>query len=219
MGDGRMEDHLTSNPLVFVVDDDADVRDGLTSLIESVGLRAIAFGSVSDFLIYQVPDEPNCLILDVRLPGISGLDFQDQLARAQISTPIIFITGYGDVPMTVKAMKAGAVEFLMKPVREQDVLDAVRVALERDRARRAESRRSHDLRVRYHALSPREKEIMGMVTAGLLNKQVAAKIGISEITVKVHRHNVMRKLGAKSLADLVRIADRLDNPHAKRIKF
>jgi FixJ family two-component response regulator len=195
------------SPIVFVVDDDADVRDGLKALIESVGLTAIALSSTGEFLGHQLPDEPSCLILDVRLPGLSGLDFQTELTEKQIGIPIIFITGHGDIPMTVKAMKAGAVDFLTKPVREQDILDAVRVAIGRDSARRADERRLHDLRVRYDTLSPREKKIMTLVTAGMLNKQAAAEIGISEITVKVHRHNVMRKLEARSLAALVRIAD------------
>jgi FixJ family two-component response regulator len=199
-------------PIVFVVDDDADVRSALKDLIESVGLEAITFASTMEFLRHEFPDEPSCLVLDVRLPGLSGLDFQAELIRARVSIPIIFITGHGDIPMTVKAMKAGAVEFLAKPVREQDLLDAVHVAIERDRARRADERRSHDLHVRYDTLSPREKEIMALVTAGLMNKQAAAEIGISEITVKVYRHNVMKKLGVRSLAELVRIADTLGTP-------
>jgi FixJ family two-component response regulator len=194
-------------PVVYVVDDDADVRDGLKALIESVGLRSVVFASTMEFLHHQLGDEPSCLVLDVRLPGLSGLDFQAELAHAQIAIPIIFITGHGDIPMSVKAMRAGAVEFLTKPVREQDILDAIHVAIERDRTRRADERRAHDLRARYDELSPREKEVMALVTTGMMNKQAAAQIGISEVTVKVHRHNVMKKLDAKSLADLVRIAD------------
>jgi FixJ family two-component response regulator len=213
-----MTDSGESNSIVFIVDDEADVRDGLKALFESVGLRVMTFASTLEFLRHQHQDEPSCLILDVRLPGLSGLDFQAELINARIGIPIIFITGHGDIPMTVKAMKAGAVEFLTKPVREQDILDAVRIAVERDRARRAEELRTHDLRVRYEALSAREKEIMALVTAGMMNKQAAAKIGISEITVKVHRHNVMKKLGAKSLAELVRIADMIANSNAKRIQ-
>jgi FixJ family two-component response regulator len=203
-----MDDGLAS-PIVFVVDDEADVRDGLKDLVQSVGLRVETFGSTMEFLRHELPAVPSCLIADIRLPELSGLDLQTELVAAQIRIPIIFVTGHGDIPMTVKAMKAGAVEFLTKPVREQDLLDAVRVALERDRVRRVDEQRAHDLRVRYDALSPREKEIMALVTAGLMNKQAAAQIGISEITVKVHRHNVMKKLGARSLANLVRFADTL----------
>jgi len=202
-----MHDQLKSSPVVFVVDDDRDVREGLKTLLESVGLRAQVFASTTEFLQSKRVEDVSCLILDVRLPGLSGLDFQSELSREQIAIPIIFITGYGDIPMTVKAMKAGAVEFLTKPVREQDLLDAVRVALNRDRTRRADNERLRDFRARYEALSPREREIMTLVCTGLMNKQVAAKMGVSEVTVKVHRHNLMKKMGAKSLAALVRIAD------------
>ena len=202
-----MQDQLKSSPVVFVVDDDRDVREGLKTLLESVGLRAQVFASTTEFLQSKRVEDVSCLILDVRLPGLSGLDFQSELSREQIAIPIIFITGYGDIPMTVKAMKAGAVEFLTKPVREQDLLDAVRVALNRDRARRADNERLRDFRARYEALSPREREIMTLVCTGLMNKQVAAKMGVSEVTVKVHRHNLMKKMGVKSLAALVRIAD------------
>jgi len=195
---------------VYVVDDDLDVREGLKSLFQSVGLKSEAFGSTADFLTAKLPDEPSCLILDVRLPGLSGLDFQAELVRTQINIPIIFITGHGDIPMSVKAMKGGAVEFLSKPVREQDLLDAVQVALDRSHASRSSGRKVRDLRERYDALSSREQQVMGLVCAGLMNKQAAAEIGISEITVKVHRHNVMKKLGAKSLPDLVRMADMLE---------
>jgi len=196
-------------PIVYVVDDDADVRDGLKALFESVGLRCEVFGSAAQFLTRSGAEVVSCLVLDVRLPGLSGLDVQAQLAEAQISIPVIFITGHGDIPMTVKAMKAGAVEFLTKPVREQDLLDAVGAALQRDRLRRDREDEMRDLRRRFKALSAREQEIVALVTAGLLNKQIAAKLGVSEVTVKVHRHNAMQKLGARSVADLVRIADSL----------
>jgi len=202
-------------PTVFVVDDDPDVRDGLDTLFQSVGLRCMAFSSPSELLLSKLPDEVSCLILDIRMPELSGLDFQVELARARIDTPIIFITGHGDIPMTVKAMKAGAVEFLTKPIREQDLLDAVRAALHRDRLRREQEREAHDLRARFEALSNREQEVMGLVCAGMMNKQSAAQIGVSEVTVKVHRHNVMKKLGAKSLADLVRMAASLGIPSKK----
>jgi RNA polymerase sigma factor (sigma-70 family) len=196
-------------PIVYVVDDDADVRDGLKALFESVDLRCEVFGSAAQFLTRNAPEVVSCLVLDVRLPGLSGLDVQAQLAEAQISIPVVFITGHGDIPMTVKAMKAGAVEFLTKPVREQDLLDAVRAALQRDRIRRDREDQVRDLRTRFDTLSAREREIVALITAGLMNKQVAAKLGVSEVTVKVHRHNAMQKLGARSLADLVRIADSL----------
>ena len=205
-------------PIVFVVDDDADVRVGLKSLFQSVGLRSEAFDSTAKFLKSKIPDEASCLILDIRLPGLSGLDFQTELASANINIPIIFITGHGDIPMTVKAMKAGAVEFLTKPVRELDLLDAVRVALDRDRERREAERTTRDMRSKFEALSPREQQVMALVAAGLMNKQAAAEIGISEITVKVHRHNVMKKLGARSLADLVRIADILQIRRSKPVR-
>jgi RNA polymerase sigma factor (sigma-70 family) len=168
-----------------------------------------------EFLAYKRPEEPSCLILDVRLPGLSGLDFQTELAKAQSDIPIIFITGHGDIPMTVKAMKAGAVEFLTKPFRDQDLLDAVRVALERDRARRELNMQTQSLRSRYDSLSDRERHVMRLVCAGLMNKQVAAEIGLSEVTVKVHRHNLMKKLDARSFADLVRMADALRIPRGK----
>lgn len=204
-----MTDRSESNPLVFVVDDDADVREGVKALLTSVGVRSAVFSSTADFLRSEQVDEVSCLILDVRLPGLGGLDFQAELAAAKISIPIIFITGYGDIPMTVKAMRAGAIEFLTKPFRDQDLLDAVRIALDQDRARREHEKEMLDLRIRFEALSEREQKIMVLVTAGLMNKQVAAEIGISEATVKVHRHNVMKKLGARSIADLVRMADSL----------
>jgi FixJ family two-component response regulator len=196
-------------PIVLVIDDDPDVRDGLRALLHSVNLESKVYRSAPEFLRSKLPDQVSCLILDVRLPGLSGLDFQAELAKVNINIPIIFITGYGDIPMSVKAMKAGAVEFLTKPVREQDLLDAVRAALNQDRERRKSEERMHDLRARFEALSHREQEVMGLVAAGLMNKQVAAEIGIVEVTVKVHRHNIMKKLGAKSLADLVRMSDAL----------
>ena len=204
-----MPSQQEAESIVYVVDDDVDVREGLKSLFQSVGLRSAVFGSTAEFLAVKRPDQASCLVLDVRLPGLSGLDFQTEFVRAQSSIPIIFITGHGDIPMSVKAMKAGAVEFLAKPLREQDLLDAVRVAIERDRVRRENEIKTLDLRERFAALTAREQQIMKLVCAGLMNKQTAAEIGISEITVKVHRHNVMKKLGAKSLPELVRMADSL----------
>jgi FixJ family two-component response regulator len=194
---------------VFVVDDDAGVRNALQTLLRSVGLHVSTFGSAADFLASQMPEGPSCLVLDVRLPGLSGLDFQAELAKAGIRLPIIFITGHGDIPMTVRAMKAGAVEFLAKPFRDQDLLDAVRLGLDRDRARRESDKAASGLQSAYRSLTTREQEVMPLVTSGRMNKQIAAEIGVSEITVKVHRGNVMRKMGAKSLADLVRMADLL----------
>jgi len=193
--------------VVFVIDDDASMRTSLSSLFRSVGLKVEVFDSAADFLKVGRPDAASCLVLDVRLPGVSGLDFQAELAKANVRIPIVFITGHGDIPMTVKAMKAGAVEFLTKPFREQDLLDAVRLGLERDRARRAGEAILSELRGRFEALTSREQEVMAFVTSGLMNKQIAADLGVSEITVKVHRGNVMRKMAAKSLADLVRMAD------------
>jgi FixJ family two-component response regulator len=195
--------------VVFVVDDDPSVRAALKSLFESVGLHIELFGSATAFLESQLPDIPSCLVLDVRLPGLSGLEFQDELLRANIHVPIIFITGHGDIPMSVRAMKAGAVEFLTKPFRDQDLLDAARVALERDRTRREDAKSTATLKAHFASLTPREKEVIGFVTAGLLNKQIAAKMGVSEITVKVHRGNIMRKMQARSLAELVRMVDLL----------
>jgi FixJ family two-component response regulator len=201
------------NPIVLVIDDDPDVREGLKALFQSVNLESRAYRSAPEFFRSRLPDQVSCLILDVRLPGLSGLDFQAELAKVNVNIPIIFITGYGDIPMSVKAMKAGAVEFLTKPIREQDLLDAVRAALDRDRTRRKSEESIQGLRTRFDALSPREQEVMSLVASGLMNKQVAAEIGIVEVTVKVHRHNIMKKLGAKSLADLVRMADALGLPH------
>ena len=196
-------------PVVFVIDDDALVRAVLSSLIRSVGLRVEVFASASEFLAAKRTDGPSCLILDVRLPGMSGLNFQAELAKANIVIPIIFITGHGDIPMSVKAMKAGAVEFLTKPFRDQDLLDANKVALERARSWIESEKAVSELRANFESLSPRETEVMARVTSGLLNKQIAAELGVSEVTVKVHRGNVMQKMGAKSLADLVKMADTL----------
>jgi FixJ family two-component response regulator len=202
-----MQEVSQPQELVFVIDDDASMRTSLSSLFRSVGLKVEVFDSASDFLKTGRPEAASCLVLDVRLPGVSGLDFQSELAKANIRIPIVFITGHGDIPMTVKAMKAGAVEFLTKPFREQDLLDAVRLGLERDRTRRAGEAVVSELRGKFEALTSREQEVMGFVTSGLMNKQIAADLGVSEITVKVHRGNVMRKMSAKSLADLVRMAD------------
>jgi FixJ family two-component response regulator len=194
---------------VFVVDDDASVRDALGSLIRSVGLQVRLFGSAHEFLGSSKSESPACLVLDVRMPGLSGLDCQRQLADAGIQVPIIFMSGHGDVPMSVRAMKAGAVDFLTKPFRDQDLLDAVQQALERDLQRRAEEQQVSGLRERFASLTAREREVMSWVVSGRLNKQIAAELGTSEITVKVHRGQVMRKMGADSLADLVRIAGRI----------
>jgi len=210
-----MKEQPEAPPVVFVVDDDESLREALKSLLRSVGLRVEVYGSGSDFLKIKLPDAAACLVLDVRLPGISGLDFQAELAKADIHIPIIFITGHGDIPMTVRAMKAGAVEFLTKPFRDQDLLDAVQIALERDRARRAQDKTVREVRSHFEALTPREQEVIGFVTSGLMNKQIAAEIGVSEITVKVHRGNVMKKMGARSLAELVRMADTLGIRRAK----
>jgi FixJ family two-component response regulator len=197
-------------PTVYVVDDDASVREALGSLFRSVGLRVEVFGSAPEFLQRKLPDVASCLILDIRLPRLSGLDFQVELAKAGIHIPIIFMTGHGDIPMTVRAMKAGAVDFLTKPFRDQDMLDAVTAAIERDRNSRNEANILGDLRARFGALTAREREVMALVTAGLMNKQVAAEIGIAEITVKIYRGQIMRKMAAKSLADLVKMAQALE---------
>ena len=198
-----------SKPMVFVIDDDASMRAALSSLLASVGLRVTAYASATEFLQAKLPNCPTCLVLDVRLPGLSGLDFQAELAKANIDIPIVFMTGHGDIPMTVRAMKAGAVEFLPKPFRDQDMLDAVQIGIERDRGRRAKASVAAKLRASFNSLTAREQTILGMVTAGLMNKQIAGDLGVSEITVKVHRGNVMRKMGAKTLAELMRMADAL----------
>lgn len=195
--------------IVFIVDDDALVRDALSRLFRSVGLHVELFSSAQDLLQATLPAVPSCVVLDIRLPGLSGLDLQAEMAKEQMEIPIIFITGHGDVPMSVKAMKAGAVDFLTKPFRDQDILDAVFAALERDRARRTKQESVASMQSRFELLSAREREVMAMVTDGLMNKQIAEKMGIAEITVKIHRGNVMRKMNARSLADLVRMAGTL----------
>jgi FixJ family two-component response regulator len=198
-----------ADAVVFVVDDDAPVRESLKNLIGSVGLRAELFASTQEFLRSKRPDVPSCLVLDVRLPGLSGLDLQKRITEAGMEIPIIFITGHGDIPMSVRAMKAGAVEFLTKPFRDQDLLDAIQLALERDRKAREQRAAIEDLRRRFASLTAREREVMARVVAGLLNKQIGGELGTSETTVKIHRHQVMEKMGAGSLPELVRMADRL----------
>jgi FixJ family two-component response regulator len=199
-------------PVVFVVDDDPSVRRAIKRLVESVGLRAELFGSAQEFLRSERPDAASCLVLDIRLPGISGLDFQRELAKAAIQIPIVFITAHGDIPMTVRAMKAGAVEFLTKPFRDQDLLDAIQQGLERDRTRRAQEAEIATLRERFEALTPREREVLPWVVSGLPNKQIADAVGASEATIKVHRSQLMRKMGAASLADLVRMTEKMGLP-------
>ena len=202
-------------PIVFVVDDDPSVRRAIKRLIGSVGLQVELFGSAQEFLRGERPEVPSCLVLDIRLPGISGLDFQRELAVANVHIPIIFITAHGDIPMTVRAMKAGAVEFLTKPFHDQDLLDAINVALERDHAKRKQEAEIAILRQRWESLTPREREVLPLVVSGLLNKQIAGEIGTSETTVKVHRGQLMRKMGADSLAELVRLAERIGIPNTK----
>jgi FixJ family two-component response regulator len=199
----------TDQPIVFVVDDDASMRQALARLLQSVQLRVELFASPQEFLQSERPNVPSCLVLDVRLPGLSGLDFQAELAKADVRIPIVFITGHGDIPMSVRAMKAGAVDFLAKPFRDQDLLDAVTAAIQRDQKRREHENAMTDLRAHFSSLTPREREIMALVASGLMSKQIAAEVGLSEITVKVHRSHLMKKMGARSVADLVRMAEAL----------
>jgi FixJ family two-component response regulator len=202
-------------PIVFVVEDDESVRRALTNLFQSVGLEVELFGSASEMLENKLPDVASCLVLDVRLPGLSGLDFQTELARAKIQIPIIFMTGHGDIPMTVKAMKGGAIDFLTKPFRDQDMLDAVLAAIEQDRKRRESHKKIAHFQALLETLTPREREIFSMVSSGLMNKQIAAELGLAEITVKIHRGHIMKKMGAKSLLDLVMKAETLGIRHNK----
>jgi RNA polymerase sigma factor (sigma-70 family) len=206
---------MTRASVVFVVDDDPSVRSSLKFLLSSVGLEVESFESAETFLQRKPPDAPSCLVLDVRLRGLSGLDFQHELAARNIRIPIVFVTGHGDIPMSVRAMKAGAIEFLTKPYRDQDLLDAVRIALEQDRARREQEKDLTDLQQRFDSLTPREQEVISMVVSGMLNKQIAGELGTAENTVKVHRSRAMEKMHAQSFADLVRMIEKLKGPAEK----
>jgi len=201
--------------IVYVVDDDSSVREAIKSLIRSVGLRVETFGTAQEFLKSARPDAPGCVVLDVRLPRLSGLDLQRELAANGINLPVIFITGHGDIPMSVRAMKAGALEFLTKPFRDQDLLDAILQALERDLSARQQRSETAELRERFDSLTAREREVMGLVVSGLLNKQIAGELGTSEVTIKIHRSQVMKKMGAGSLAELVRMTEKLGIPASK----
>jgi FixJ family two-component response regulator len=196
-------------PVVIVIDDDPDIRNALQGLLETVDLPTALFATASEFLASKRPQGPCCIVVDVRLPGLSGLDFQQELARENNPIPVIFITGHGDIPMSVRAMKAGAVEFLTKPLRDQELLDAIQAALRRDRARIEDERKGADLRTRQESLTARERQVMALLVAGRVNKQIAAEIGISEVTVRLHRGQIVRKMRASSLADLIRIADKI----------
>jgi len=206
---------MTEPRIVFAVDDDPSVRSSLKFLLSTVGLQAETFDSTDSFLRKKLPDVPSCLVLDVRLPGLSGLEFQRELAARNIPIPIVFLTGHGDIPMSVRAMKAGAVEFLTKPFRDQDLLDAVRAALDRDRARREQEKKVADVRRRFDSLTSREQEVVSMVVAGMLNKQIAAELGTAESTVKVQRSRAMEKMQAESLTDLIKMIQKLQSPSEK----
>jgi FixJ family two-component response regulator len=198
-----------AQPVVVIIDDDPDIRNALQDLLETVDLQAALFATASEFLASRRPQGPCCIVVDVRLPGLSGLEFQQELARENTAIPVIFITGHGDIPMSVRAMKAGAVEFLTKPLRDQDLLDAIQAGLRRDRARLEDERKVADLRTRHESLTARERQLMALLVSGRVNKQIAAEIGISEVTVRLHRGQIMRKTRASSLADLIRIADKI----------
>ena len=198
-----------AQPVVVIIDDDPDIRDALQGLLETVDLQAAPFATASEFLASKRPEGPCCIVVDVRLPGLSGLDFQQELVRENIPIPVIFITGHGDIPMSVRAMKAGAVEFLTKPLHDQDLLDAIQAGLRRDRTRLEEERKIADLRTRHESLTARERQVMALLVSGRVNKQIAAEIGISEVTVRLHRGQIMRKMQASSLVGLIRIADKI----------